>query len=139
MVTSSSGVRGIRPATRSPPPHLAPEHVGEARGQRLQLLETVAPTVAVAVLPDQRRLVLAHMPVTAFDAGIEGFEVAVQGRSSGLGVIERTGGLGVIAHRQTPGLLLLECTIGPTMFAPLRRRQWPKASIWMTGLAAAQG
>ncbi|MNP08066.1 hypothetical protein D3C76_1001220 [compost metagenome] len=113
------------------------EGIGETAGQGLQLLETEAFAVAVAIFPDQGCLALAHMAITAFDTGIEAFEVALQRRAHGIGIGERTDGLGVIAHRQTPGFLLLESHHrSDDGHAKAARGQWPKRSIWMSGLAA---
>ncbi|WP_434785075.1 hypothetical protein [Pseudomonas mosselii] len=101
----------MSPATRSPAPHaLGLEHVGKACGQDLQLIEGIALAVAIAVFTDQGGFVAAAVAVAALDTGVEGLEIAMQRRGSGSGMVERTSGLGIIAHRQTPGFLLLECT-----------------------------
>ncbi|MCY1417371.1 hypothetical protein D3C76_396700 [compost metagenome] len=87
---------------------------------------------------NQCQLAVTGMAVTAFDTGIKGFKVAVQCRHNGLVMVKRASGLGVIAHHRTPGFLFLELKHrSDDVRAAHARRQWPKLSIWMTGLAAA--
>ncbi|MNO84965.1 hypothetical protein D3C76_763220 [compost metagenome] len=113
------------------------EHIGETGSQCLQLIEAQPLAVALAAFPDQCGLALTGMAVATFDTGIEGFEVAMQRRRSSLAMVERTSGLGVIAHRRTPGFLFLELNHRSNdVRAAQAWRQWPKLSIWMTGLAA---
>ncbi|MNE00541.1 hypothetical protein D3C80_929520 [compost metagenome] len=84
------------------------EHIGQARGGLLQLLETVLRAVALAVFTVERYAVVADMPVTALDTGIECFQAALQYSCSGLLIVETLRCAAVITHRQTPRFLLLE-------------------------------
>ncbi|MNZ79007.1 hypothetical protein D3C78_976000 [compost metagenome] len=87
---------------------LSPEHIGQARGRLLQLLEAVLGAATLTAFAVQCNTIAADMPVAALDAGVERFKAALQGSRSGMRVVESLRRGTVITHRQTPRFLLLE-------------------------------
>ncbi|MNN49333.1 hypothetical protein D3C81_1638510 [compost metagenome] len=85
----------------------AVEEAGEAAGQVFELGEGVGLALAIFAFPEQRDAPGDGMAVTAFDSGIEGGEVARQGGLGGGLVVELGHCCIVLAHRETPGFVLV--------------------------------
>jgi hypothetical protein len=103
---SSAWHQACDPVTWAYP--LGLEHSGKTGGLCFELIESVARGVAITILVNQRQRALAGMAIATLNTGIERIEVAMQGTSGCLAKVEPSNGLSVIAHRWTPGLLLLE-------------------------------
>ncbi|MCY1530027.1 hypothetical protein D9M68_652010 [compost metagenome] len=83
------------------------EVIGEARSGFLELGESPGGALTVAALPIQGDALRVGVAVAAFDAGVEGVEVADQARGSGVGVVELAGSGEVVAHRVGSGFVFV--------------------------------
>ncbi|MNM84594.1 hypothetical protein D3C81_966870 [compost metagenome] len=86
---------------------LGQQVVGETRGLVLQVGEGVRSTSAIASFPEQRDATRQGMPVTAFDTGVEGRQIARERGIDGVLIIELRSSRQVIAHCQNPTVFFI--------------------------------
>ncbi|MNY25279.1 hypothetical protein D3C86_1590520 [compost metagenome] len=86
---------------------LGQQVVGETRGLVLQVGEGVRRTGAVASFPEQRNAARQGMPVTAFDTGVEGRQIARECGIDGVLIVELRSSRQVIAHCQNPSVFFI--------------------------------